>query len=301
MAYKDFLSAFAEAQGLSGADELLAQHAQKYAFAISTRDQAVSKIAEWRSRLPDDIEGIKILQLNCHYGSIAIELAKLGASVVAVDTADARLDLARKNASGDAPVTFVKSYINVASHVNQLAEQGPFDFVISADVLERSYDTFKVLKTLTRLLAPSGLLSYRLVNPLRPRSVLADPMRKKLGTVLLPPEYIREYIGAHSPTYYRRPEYYRAMLREVGFVPVTEDVTDTSIEAISSALAVDLRRLRQALNEEIAESPSIVGMIRNLGREYLEEVRQDLSTMPAEEAHRKYIAEYWDDLWRLRA
>jgi magnesium-protoporphyrin O-methyltransferase len=74
------------------------------------RDEMRSTILSW---LPADLHGRRILDAGCGTGALAIEMAKRGADVVAIDLSQSLVEMARERIAGAAPgrVTFESRWI----------------------------------------------------------------------------------------------------------------------------------------------------------------------------------------------
>lgn len=77
------------------------------------------------AQLPDDLRGARVLDAGCGTGAAAVELARRGADVVAVDISPALIEIAQRRAP-DAPVTW---------HAGDMLDPalGRFDHVIAMD------------------------------------------------------------------------------------------------------------------------------------------------------------------------
>lgn len=104
------------------------------------RDRMRATLLSW---LPDDLTGARILDAGCGTGALAVEAAKRGATVIAIDLSPTLVDLARERAAG-IPMTgrieFLAGDMLHPSH-------GAFDHIVCMDSLihYESADTVKVL------------------------------------------------------------------------------------------------------------------------------------------------------------
>lgn len=92
------------------------------------RDHMRSTLLSW---LPDDMRGARLLDAGCGTGALAIEAAKRGAYVVAVDLSPTLVGLARQRKPADlrpGAVEFLAGDMLAASH-------GRFDYVVAMDSL----------------------------------------------------------------------------------------------------------------------------------------------------------------------
>jgi len=102
-------------------------------------------------------QGVKtICDLGCGNGYLAGQLGERGYSVLGIDASDTYLDIAREYNSSDR-VTFLKGLID-RDLANELsAARGPFDLVVSSDVIEHLYNPLEFLETAHALLRPGGI------------------------------------------------------------------------------------------------------------------------------------------------
>jgi magnesium-protoporphyrin O-methyltransferase len=95
--------------------------------------------------LPDDLSGMRILDAGCGTGALAVEAARRGAEVVAIDLSPTLIELARERAStlpGSERVTFCSG--------DMLDPKlGRFDYVVGMDSLihYRAPDAVRVLES----------------------------------------------------------------------------------------------------------------------------------------------------------
>jgi len=92
------------------------------------RDRMRSLLLGW---LPSDLRGKRVLDAGCGTGALAVEAARRGAQVVAVDLAPSRVELARVRKPGDLNCGAVEFI------VGDMLEQslGHFDYVVAMDSL----------------------------------------------------------------------------------------------------------------------------------------------------------------------
>lgn len=98
------------------------------------------------------MEGKRALDVGCGAGLLAEPLARLGASVTALDAAEENIAVARAHAAGQGLTIDYR-----ALPVEQLDESG-FDLVTSMEVLEHVTDPAAFIAALAAKLAPGGLL-----------------------------------------------------------------------------------------------------------------------------------------------
>lgn len=113
--------------------------------------------------LPIDLRGKRVLDAGCGTGALAIEAARRGADVVAVDLSPTLLDLARERASS------VAAQGRVEFRAGDMLEmgQGEFDHVIAMDSLIHYTlaDAMPVIAQLAHRAARSMLFTFAPLTP----------------------------------------------------------------------------------------------------------------------------------------
>ncbi len=107
------------------------------------RDRMRSTLLSW---LPDDLTGLRLLDAGCGTGALAVEAARRGAAVVAIDLSPTLVDLARERAPRDLGA----GSIDFRSGDMLDPALGEFDHVVGMDSLIH-YDTPDILRVLTAL------------------------------------------------------------------------------------------------------------------------------------------------------
>jgi magnesium-protoporphyrin O-methyltransferase len=150
------------------------------------RDRMRETLLGW---LPADLHGLRILDAGCGTGALAVEAARRGASVVAIDLSPTLVDLARERLPTDLPGS-----IDFRAGDMLDAALGEFDYVVGMDSLIH-YETADAVRVLAGLAertrravlftyAPSNpaLMAFRAVGRLFPRSDRApwiEPVAEK--------------------------------------------------------------------------------------------------------------------------
>ena len=98
------------------------------------------------SWLPEDMRGRRVLDAGCGTGALAVEAARRGADVVAVDLSPKLVDLARQRM----PESFVHGSLEFRSGDMLDAELGKFDHVVAMDSIIH-YETHDAVAALSRL------------------------------------------------------------------------------------------------------------------------------------------------------
>ncbi len=292
-----FLAAFAKAQGLGSVEELTGQHAKRYSFQINSRERARKAATLLHDKLGIELEGRRVLDVGCAYGSFAIEFAKLGAQVVGIDVNEKWLKLADENARDEVAIPFLRCDASTIVARDMLREHGPFDLVIVNDVFEHIYDTAGVLANLTALMRPGACLYYKIPNGLATRSVLSEGHKKVFGISLLAPDYWPMFVSAPFQIYYRRWEYFDALYERYGFdindfVPIHDDSEETTKRHITN----DVARIRRRLKLKNFESRKQLSVARDACSYYFSEIASDLADerMEWRPLFKKYRQTFWE-------
>jgi magnesium-protoporphyrin O-methyltransferase len=107
------------------------------------RDRMRGTLLSW---LPADLRGKRLLDAGCGTGALAIEAARRGAEVVAIDLSPTLVDLARERV----PADLGTGSIDFRSGDMLAAELGRFDHVVAMDSIIH-YGTEDAVKALSRL------------------------------------------------------------------------------------------------------------------------------------------------------
>ncbi len=119
------------------------------------RDEMRQTLLDW---LPADLAGKRLLDAGCGTGALAVEAARRGAEVVAIDVAPTLIEIARERAPrdlGSGSVSFQAGDMLDPAH-------GHFDHVVAMDSLihYRPQDVVKVLAGLAERTSGSVLFTY---------------------------------------------------------------------------------------------------------------------------------------------
>jgi len=98
------------------------------------------------SWLPEDMRGRRVLDAGCGTGALAVEAARRGADVVAIDLSPKLVDLARQRM----PASFVHGSLDFLSGDMLDAKLGNFDHVVAMDSIIH-YETKDAVTALSRL------------------------------------------------------------------------------------------------------------------------------------------------------
>ena len=124
------------------------------------RDQMRSTLLSW---LPDDLRGVHLLDAGCGTGALAVEAARRGAQVVAIDLSPTLVDLARQRVPGDLGA----GKIEFRSGDMLDPALGEFDFVVGMDSLihYQAPDAVRVLAGLAQRTRVAMLFTFAPSNP----------------------------------------------------------------------------------------------------------------------------------------
>jgi SAM-dependent methyltransferase len=300
MSYDQFLSAFAQAQGVASASELLTAHADQYSFQINSRDRAKHVIAKLIEDFGVEFQGLRVLDVGCAYGSFAIEMAKAGAHVVGIDISTKWLALAEANAKDEAEIKFLNCDASSCLAASLLQSDGPFDLFIVNDVFEHIYDTAGLVANLAKLGSAEARVYYKIPNGLSTRHVLSEGHKKVFGISLLPPDYWHEFVSAPFHIYYRRWQHFQSIFSHYGFsvIDSANVITDDDIDTTKRFIINDVNRLRRHMKAENFDSPKQFAYLRTAARYYYEEVKYDLDRMEWDSLFHKYRVTFWEGLAR---
>lgn len=98
------------------------------------------------SWLPEDLRGRRVLDAGCGTGALAVEAARRGADVVAIDLSPKLVDLARQRM----PVSFAHGSLDFRSGDMLDVKLGAFDHVVAMDSVIH-YETQDAVAALSRL------------------------------------------------------------------------------------------------------------------------------------------------------
>lgn len=125
------------------------------------RDQMRATLLDW---LPADLRGMRLLDAGCGTGALAVEAARRGANVVAVDLATTLLATARERLPADLGPGRIEFHAGDMLAV----EHGEFDYIVAMDSLihYRLSDVLGVLASLTARTRRGILFTFAPRTPL---------------------------------------------------------------------------------------------------------------------------------------
>ncbi|MET0211166.1 MAG: magnesium protoporphyrin IX methyltransferase [Burkholderiaceae bacterium] len=128
------------------------------------RDRMRETLLSW---LPDDLHGARLLDAGCGTGALAVECARRGAHVLAIDRAPTLGDLARERQPIDLSSGASRGRIDFRAGDMLDPALGRFDFIVGMDSLihYRTHDAVRVLAGLAQRTERSILLTFAPSNP----------------------------------------------------------------------------------------------------------------------------------------
>lgn len=152
----------------------------------------------------EPFKGLKILDVGCGGGLVSEPLARLGASVTAIDAGERNIDVARHHAG---TVGLAIDYRN-AQPEDLLAEGETFDIVVSLEVIEHVADLPAFLAACGALVRPGGGMALSTIN----RTAKSFALAKFLA------EYVLRWlpVGTHDWKKFVKPSELAAGLRQSG-------------------------------------------------------------------------------------
>jgi magnesium-protoporphyrin O-methyltransferase len=133
------------------------------------RDRMRDTLLQW---LPADLSGQRVLDAGCGTGSFAIELARRGAQVLAIDLSPQLVDVASERCGAqlqaERVLERVGGAIDFRSGDMSAPELGRFDHVVAMDSLihYRTADAVRVLGQLSDRTAGSMVITFAPASPL---------------------------------------------------------------------------------------------------------------------------------------
>ena len=186
-------------------------------------------------------EGLRVLDIGCGGGLVSEPMARLGASVTAVDASEANIKTAMTHAK--------QSGLDIdfrAGTVEALIENGeaPFDVVLNLEVVEHVADPEQFLKDCASLVKPGGLMIVATLNR----------TAKAFALAIVGAEYVLGWLprGTHEFEKFLRPEEIETPMRDAGlsvapaqgvsFNPITDQwrlSSDTKVNYMMTASRPD--------------------------------------------------------------
>jgi len=150
------------------------------------------------------LEGLKVIDVGCGGGILSESLARMGATVTAIDAVDKNIKIASIHAASDPETASIEYCCTTAEAL--VKEKRLFDAVISLEVIEHVANPLEFCKSLSALTAPNGAIVVSTIN----RSIRA------YTTAIVAAEYILRWLprGTHEWSKLVTPEELSLMLQK---------------------------------------------------------------------------------------
>lgn len=302
MSYEQFVEELNKRYKITSPQQLDGLRLQHYSFAKSTRSRGLEFIESMEKGAGFDFKGAKVLDVGCAYGGFCIEAARKGAIAYGIEISSELLKLAAINAEGekvDGEIHFVKVDATSNDLVTLLAGN-LLDLVVLNDVFEHVYDTPKLLKNMSLVAAPGGLLYFEIPNGLCMRFIAREGHQWVPGISIMDPSYWHCRVGWFD-AYYRRWDYYAALLSYYGFSDIRllnfGKTFDGDRAQLTKHLEVEFEDVRKAVSADLQREDSIAQPYREAlltkMTEVEKEMQGDLNSLSDAELCWKYLTPFW--------
>lgn len=300
---KAFTEYFKNKHGITNIDELTERQAIHLRYALSTNDRSRTLIKNIEQECSPQWRQTLLLDVGCAYGGTCIEAAKLGARCWGIDIEETYIGLARTNADGlDLDVHF--EVLDVTDRrVRKILPSGSFNLIVISDVFEHVYDTAGMLANLSNLMAPEGYLVFAIPNGNCMDYIKKEGHTTAFGLTLLNPFCWHLHPNPSTNIYYRRWEYYLAMLRHFGFEPRANPGAGARIPDPKKRIQNDLATIRKQIPEYSPPGmdPKYPLILQHEFDKFEREVRADLESLGPDELKWKYLTQFWNGVARYQA
>jgi len=150
------------------------------ASALARESMAVKALSLYKTRV--NISTARVLEIGCGTGDFSIELAKAGASVIALDLSMERIEVVRKKA--------LEKGINLDLYLGDAEEttfpDETFDLILCRSVIEHVNNPKQLIKEMARILKPNGAIQLTAPNRYSISQILRDEHYRLPLVVILP-------------------------------------------------------------------------------------------------------------------
>lgn len=260
-----------------------------FEFASTTNERGAAFLTQCEG-YGFDFDGLNVLDIGCAYGGFSLEAAKCGATVYGIDINSDLIEYAKLNSWNESLGGGAVQYFQCdATSIDflKLLPHKRFDLVIINDVFEHIYDTAALLKNLNAVANDRCAVYFEIPNPHYIPFAFKEPHLGRDYLSLLPPFLWHKYLEVKDYSiYYRRFEYYCALLNYFGFGTISylnyPDFADTS----TGGKIKELYRKADKIPDGSDASPYLSS--------FEDMVEYDVSTgMAYSELHWKYLTDFW--------
>ena len=173
------------------------------------RDTACRQFERDPKRL-DSLSGLGVLDIGCGGGILSEPLARLGATVVGADPAEANIEAAKLHAAGAGLAIDYR-----ATTAEALADEGErFDLVLAMEVVEHVADLALFVKRCAEMVKPGGLMITATIN----RTL------KSFALAIVGAEYVLRWLprGTHQWDKFVTPNELEAALTRHGLTAIED-------------------------------------------------------------------------------
>jgi 2-polyprenyl-6-hydroxyphenyl methylase/3-demethylubiquinone-9 3-methyltransferase len=156
-----------------------------------------------RTRAP--FEGLSLIDVGCGGGLIAEPMRRMGFAVTAIDASSENIGTARAHAAPQGlDIAYRAATVEQMEQVMIAGGAGPFDVVLTMEVIEHVADPEAFVRCCSRLVAPGGLMIVATLN-----RTLKGLLLGKVAA-----EYVLRWVpaGTHDWRQFLKPEEIRSML-----------------------------------------------------------------------------------------
>jgi 2-polyprenyl-6-hydroxyphenyl methylase/3-demethylubiquinone-9 3-methyltransferase len=180
--------------------------------------QLPSAFANKTKNLPP-LSGLTALDVGCGGGLLSESLARLGATVMAIDPSTELVEQAQHHARLDRRTRSIEyrggwtvEHLAEQTAAQESSNQQLFDVICLLEVIEHVTDVDSILKAASSLLKPDGTLFV---------STLSRTFKSKV-VAIVGAEYVMRYLppGTHDWNQFRSPDDVRTLVKKVGFEQV---------------------------------------------------------------------------------
>jgi SAM-dependent methyltransferase len=170
--------------------------------------------------MPDDLSGMRVLEIGCGMGLHCLELARRGATVEAVDLTDVAVDMTRARMARAG----LSAVVQRADAESLPYPSQSFDFVWSWGVVHLSARTARAVREIARVLKPTGearVMVYNRDGRIARMTLLYHHLVAGGFVRRTPDETLWRWSDGHSARYYHREQFedlFRAFFSDVSAV-----------------------------------------------------------------------------------